>query len=300
MSDVLESAIFSSRPPTSSFESLDLSYIAQILGLTRKVNELPQDPVFVCIDCEAYQWDQDKVTEIGIAVLDSRDCMLKFQNEFHATFDPTNTFDTLTRSMKHAHYRPVEHGSYVNTKILAYEENFGFGMSTWIHLVDAPKILQRIFHDPAAISTAADFSVPDSSQQPARNVIIVGHDISNDEGYLRKVGFNVASMTNKVATVDTQRFCPGGVHRYALTKLLTAMDIKAINLHNGGNDAAYTLQALVRMAVLELEESGKVMERMAALQGRGTKYVFPVDRTAKAQVAWGGTAEQEETSTGLV
>lgn len=43
---------------------LDLLQLQQILGLAPSQRPV-QDVVFVCIDCEAYEFDQTKVTEIG-------------------------------------------------------------------------------------------------------------------------------------------------------------------------------------------------------------------------------------------
>lgn len=43
---------------------LDLLQLQQILGLAPSKKPV-QDVVFVCIDCEAYESDQTKITEIG-------------------------------------------------------------------------------------------------------------------------------------------------------------------------------------------------------------------------------------------
>lgn len=48
----------------------ELSHIQQLLGLAESKNGKPvQDVVFVCIDCEAFEFDQSKITEIGMSRL---------------------------------------------------------------------------------------------------------------------------------------------------------------------------------------------------------------------------------------
>ena len=48
----------------------ELSQLQQFLGLTEPKNGKPvEDVVFVCIDCEAFEFDQSKITEIGVSRL---------------------------------------------------------------------------------------------------------------------------------------------------------------------------------------------------------------------------------------
>jgi hypothetical protein len=46
----------------------ELTQLQQFLGLVAPKNGKPvQDVVFVCIDCEAFELDQSKITEIGMS-----------------------------------------------------------------------------------------------------------------------------------------------------------------------------------------------------------------------------------------
>jgi hypothetical protein len=48
--------------------SQELTQLQQFLGLVAPKNGKPvQDVVFVCIDCEAFELDQSKITEIGMS-----------------------------------------------------------------------------------------------------------------------------------------------------------------------------------------------------------------------------------------
>lgn len=45
----------------------ELSQLQQLLGLAEPKSGKPvEDVVFVCIDCEAFEFDQNKITEIGM------------------------------------------------------------------------------------------------------------------------------------------------------------------------------------------------------------------------------------------
>lgn len=49
----------------------ELSQLQQLLGLAEPKNDKPvEDAVFVCIDCEAFEFDQNLITEIGMSLMD--------------------------------------------------------------------------------------------------------------------------------------------------------------------------------------------------------------------------------------
>ncbi len=85
-----------------------------------------------------------------------------------------------------------------------------------------------------------------------RNIIIVGHDVHNDMGHLSRIGVDVSAAGNFLKTVDTQdlhQHWSGASDARSLRFMLDDIGIQHKNLHNGGNDAAYTLQAMVAMCV---------------------------------------------------
>ena len=48
----------------------ELSQLQQLLGLAEPKSGKPvEDVIFVCIDCEAFEFDQNKITEIGMSNL---------------------------------------------------------------------------------------------------------------------------------------------------------------------------------------------------------------------------------------
>ncbi|KAK5165174.1 uncharacterized protein LTR77_009272 [Saxophila tyrrhenica] len=260
------------RPPRVR-RALDLSALAAMMGLDTAETQILDDVIFLCVDCEAYERAQHKVTEVGVAVLDTR----RIEQDGSGS-DPT----TIASAMQHAHFRPVEYSHLVNGRFVkGCPDSFGFGRSTWIRLADAPQLLARIFSDPSKLSQAAAFDTPWPEK---RNVVLVGHGLANDESYMRRLGFDMHDISNIIGYADTQKLA--GVNMIALTKILTGLGIHAVNLHNAGNDAAYTLQALTRMVTTELGQVGSVEKRLRQITAKPPEVHTDLPR---AEYVWGGT-----------
>ncbi|KAK5678398.1 hypothetical protein LTR17_027648 [Elasticomyces elasticus] len=235
--------------------ALHLTALAAMMGLEAAGSQAIDDVVFLCVDCEAYEWAQHKVTELGVAILDTR----RLRQDISSP-----DFGSIVGEIEYAHFRPVEYSNLVNRKFIkGCPNSFGFGQSTWIRLADAPRLLARIFLDPSNLSLAAAFDTP---WREKRNVVLVGHGLANDESYVRALGFDIRGVSNIIGYADTQRLA--GVNMIALTKVLYGLGIHAVNLHNAGNDAAYTLQALMRMVIVELEQPGSVEKRLRQIKSR--------------------------------
>jgi hypothetical protein len=129
-------------------------------------------------------------------------------------------------------------------------ELFSFGTSTFIAKADASAVLQRLFERPVEVGSPTN--VPDEQ----RNIILVGHGLKNEVPYLRNLGFALHQAPNIVCRFDTGKLGPskGGI---GLGRLCKAIGLDSTSLHNAGNDAAYTLRAMllavgVRMSCLGL------------------------------------------------
>lgn len=66
-------------------------------------------------------------------------------------------------------------------------------------------------------------------------------------------------LPNVVLRFDTQLIATPKKQKPGLAKLLVALEIDAAHLHNAGNDAYYTLYALLCMAVKERHNPGSVL-----------------------------------------
>lgn len=267
-------------PSTGNERHPHAAISSNVLHMFDSPRQEKPDVVFICIDCEAYEHDQAKVTEVGVAVLDMRDLW---------NIEPSRLSKEVPGFIKSAHYRPVEFSRLVNRKFVhGCPKAFGFGISTWVKTTDVAPILQRIFEDPSRMSVAAHSH--DTTSEPLRDVVVVGHGLGNDDKYLRTLGFSFKSTPNVIAEADTQRLASTKT-QVSLKKLLAALQIEAVNLHNAGNDAVYTMQALVEMAVLEANEPGCLTELLRMIKG---KPLEKYDDAIVAPTAWGGTAVMGE------
>jgi DNA polymerase III alpha subunit (gram-positive type) len=106
-----------------------------------------------------------------------------------------------------------------------------------------------------------------------RNIVLVGHDVAADIKYLRELGYNPYELCNLQELVDTS-FMYRAFRRESqprnLGSILVDLGIAGWDLHNAGNDAMYTLQAMVSIALrAKLEKQDKESrgrEKMARLE----------------------------------
>lgn len=131
--DLLKRLLLNRSSPESQFLQKDPTAMAtsvanfdlarQVLRMSNQgqgfLTASPTDAVFVCIDCEASEWDQQKVTELGVAVLDTKDL---------AGTAPGQYGEEWIKEMNYAHFRPVEYAHVVNRRFVkGAEDRFAFG-----------------------------------------------------------------------------------------------------------------------------------------------------------------------------
>lgn len=109
---------------------------------------------------------------------------------------------------------------------------------------------------------------PKSDSGKLREVVVVGHDVKQDIQYLNSLDFDVCEMENLLEVVDNQKLHQHRSKFYdgqSLCTVLAGLKIPYQFLHNAGNDAVYTLQSLLRLAVLKRQESlARAWERQAS------------------------------------
>lgn len=82
---------------------------------------------------------------------------------------------------------------------------------------------------------------------------MVGHDLLSDMKYLKAIGFNIWNSPLFLDEADTKnmfqrvRRDPSG---RKLAVMCNELGVPGRNFHNAGNDAMYTLRAMIAMAVL--------------------------------------------------
>ncbi|KAK4989201.1 hypothetical protein LTR66_001197 [Elasticomyces elasticus] len=208
------------------------------------------DVIFISIDLEAFEHAHHIVTEVGVAIFDTRSAV-----------DLAPGADAMhwIAQMDCRHLRLSEHAKLVNKRyVKGCPDKFDFGESEWItHKEAAPK-LSEIFRcsapsdGRAGHTTAADSRskvVKSAARPPPRNIVLVGHGLKNDIDYLKSFRFSPYAAGNIIKTLDTQRLASSKSHTVGLKTLLVSLGVEPVHLHNAGNDAAYTLQALILMAL---------------------------------------------------
>lgn len=198
--------------------------------------------IFISIDVEAYERDHNKITEIGVATLDTAD--LK-------NLAPGENGKHWMRAIRCKHYRIYEHKHLVNKDFVAgCPERFQFGNSEFISIKNAPSIIASCFKPP--------YSNPEGSiHDSKRNIVLVGHDLLTDVDYLRKIGYDVKNLSNRLENIDSSsmyRALRRETNRRNLGSCLADLSLTGWWLHNAGNDAAYSLQAMIAIALTDLNE----------------------------------------------
>lgn len=215
-------------------------------------------PVLIAIDVESYERNPRQITEIGISTLDTLDL----------TDIPPSIFASPWRShIRSRHIRIAEHAHLHNTEFVVGDAGgFRFapsgetGDSEFVYLADAPALIASCFREP--------FSAPPNHVQrrpegmgpdEKRTIVLVGHDFSNDMRYLETVGYNVRNLSNLHkghSVLDTQalfRMMKGEKDPRGLGRILEEIDVLPWGLHNAGNDARYTLEALLGIVVVNAQ-----------------------------------------------
>lgn len=157
----------------------------------------------------------------------------------------TSPAEAWTSKISSVHYCIKEYAHLVNKRwVRGCPDSFLFGESHKISRHRASAILGRIFQDPKSLLTAHSSGRP---EEALRNIVLVGHDLSNDSSYLKTLNFSLQEVKNVVKKVDTQKLAGTKKRTIGLKRLLQALDVEPQFLHNAGNDAAFTLKAMVLM-----------------------------------------------------
>jgi DNA polymerase III alpha subunit (gram-positive type) len=91
-----------------------------------------------------------------------------------------------------------------------------------------------------------------------RPVVLVFHDSASDIKFLQALKYDVAEAKNVLEIVDTRDMYQHGAAANqppGLERVLTELNIPYRYLHNAGNDAVYTLQAMISLAFRSRHES---------------------------------------------
>ncbi|KAL2143364.1 hypothetical protein VTI28DRAFT_10543 [Corynascus sepedonium] len=212
------------------------------LDLNRRIaNEPEKSVLFVAIDIEAWEQDQSLITEVGIAMLDMADAK---------DIAPGESCRNWFELIEARHIRVEENSWATNSRyVRGCADCFNFGTTEFVNESHIARILKEIVDDATLVDPI------DGTKKP-RPVVLVFHESSSDIKYLRYVSYSVEAAQNVLEVVDTRE-----MHQYlvrsndsaSLASVLDNLGFSYHYLHNAGNDAVYTLQAMVGLAVKKLE-----------------------------------------------
>ncbi|KAF2149407.1 hypothetical protein K461DRAFT_296878 [Myriangium duriaei CBS 260.36] len=257
--------------PRGQEEALDLSTWKPLL----KVEEVQStslsttlDPVFICIDIEAYERDQSIITEIGVATLDTRDV-----RHIH----PSTGAESWLSKIRSMHVIIDEHKQYINTRyVKGCPDKFHFGTSRYLTLSDTQALLQRAIQVPDILSN--------DNAEEQRKVMLVAHSLRGDRKYMTAIGVDLSAAKNIIMDVDTQRLCSSKKQPARLSRLLDQLEIKYNDLHNAGNDAAYTMQALVKMVFLDAFDPVRMQDIQSMLKNKPVRlHRYQINKKARKE-----------------
>jgi hypothetical protein len=206
--------------------------------------------VFVCVDAESFERAHHKITEIGVATLDTRDL---------SGIAPGPDGENWRSKIHARHFRVQEHAHLINSDfVVGCPDRFDFGQSEWVGLNEAPIRVAECFKPPFSARSIADQESTGNSNiattDEQRNLIFLGHDTLSDIRYLQQLGFDPLKLPNILEAQDTATMYRVWRREQQTTKLgriLYDFDIPGFNLHNAGNDAVFTVQAMLGICVRE-------------------------------------------------
>ncbi|OQE04143.1 hypothetical protein PENSOL_c001G07065 [Penicillium solitum] len=217
-------------------------------------------PIFISIDLEWMDCygAMGSLTEVGISTLDMLDL------DGVAPGDYGEKWVKLIRSR---HLRVKEYRNWVNsTHTAGCPGSFRFGESELIPHAEIPNVVDAAFYPPYMVPPKEE-KIPayqvqckgDNKIAPHKNqkrtVILVGLDLHGDIMQLQRAESQVFVNLNEPSsviceTIDVaELYCAatGETQPRGLRALLGLLNILSPDLHNAGNDAYYTLHALIRL-----------------------------------------------------
>lgn len=213
------------------------SYLESNNPLTSGTLTSHSSTIFVCVDLEAYEFNQQQITEIGVSTLHSYDLL---------GLDPGKNGKAWAKKIHSRHFRIKEYARRRNkVHVESSPDNFNFGESEWISKKDAALTMKGIFAKPPP-----SFTDPAMDAKQGPKFVLVAHNADADITYLEKLGYNPAEdIVDIIDTSDLANTSDRDTKQTSLSALLLRHGIAAKHLHNAGNDAHYTLQVMLALAV---------------------------------------------------
>ncbi|KAI1808604.1 hypothetical protein F4811DRAFT_177726 [Daldinia bambusicola] len=184
---------------------------------------------FIAVDVETWELSPLAITEVGLAILDTRDIANTLSGVAgHGWFPLIKSYHFIIEEHKHM----VNH-RFVNGSPMS----FNFGVSELVSRNDVNRAIGKI--------------IGDDKSDDQRPIIMVGHGVEQDLKCITRLGYNIRKVPQVIQTMDTLPMFyqfKGSVTEGSLGAMCEYFNLSYYNLHNAGNDATYTLQAMISMA----------------------------------------------------
>ena len=210
------------------------------------------DAIFIAIDVEAYERPPKVITEVGVATLDTRD--------LHGAA-PGPVGENWHKHIRARHFRILEYKHLVNVEFVqGCPDAFDFGESELVGKDSSASLLASCFHAPYS-KNPPPVKVSDSDQEEKRNIILLGHDVNQDIGYLHQIGCSVLNRGNLLEAMDTAVMFRSYTHdpnARSLGSIVCHFGLTGWHPHNAGNDAVHTIWAMLGICLKDASERGSV------------------------------------------
>jgi hypothetical protein len=114
---------------------------------------------------------------------------------------------------------------------------------------------------------------------PTRDIVLVTHDGSNDLRFIKELGIDI----RPICTLDTQMVAQSPLqltHKASLKELLTILECPSQYMHVAGNDANFTLRALLMLSVRDLDPAQCTKAQLTAMSTFKAVAQFPRPKNA--------------------
>ncbi|ODA80105.1 hypothetical protein RJ55_03063 [Drechmeria coniospora] len=198
----------------------------------------PRRTVFICMDVEAIEFPPHPVSEVGIAILDTDTIRGTAVGESGSGW---------WNQIQACHIRTKEYSRLVNHKYVhGCPDAFDFGASSFATKGELVETIKSIL-------------APYTNGRV--DLVFVAHDTKQDVKFLSSIGMNVLKLPGMIGEIDTavlhQEWCSSNESR-SLRSVLNELGFENKNLHNAGNDAVYTMRAMIGLAVEQLRKEEAV------------------------------------------
>jgi hypothetical protein len=216
-------------------------------------------PIFICVDVEWNERQTWQLTEVGISTLDTMDL---------EGVVPGDYGEMWAARIRSRHLRVDEYRHWVNTEFcMGCPGSFDFGQSEIVSSGDVGQIVDKAFKPPYMIPTSKDPVQWWKLQK--RNIVLVGLDMKGDIQQLKSNGSRVfldydtprSIIHDTLDLADLYRVESGEIQNRGLVNVLRSLQVLHVNLHNGGNDAHYTLHGLIRVMMKTAGEKAWAYEK---------------------------------------